>query len=217
MFAPIIISNDKVFTTKQTVTVTAINPKIKQLIKYTTNGTEPNKNSIEYTKPITINSSTILKAKVFTENDSSLSTTTQLYKLPNNYKIKITGKVNSQYSAMGEQTLIDGLYGPKDWRKGEWLGYQGQDIEIMLDLNTPTNLNSISLNFLQDSRSWIILPKQVEYLFSNDNKQFTSLSTLQTKTDPKDENVITEFFTFIPETIIKYRYLKLKFHTLVNC
>lgn len=210
LFAPIIISNDKVFTTKQTVTVTAINPKIKQLIKYTTNGTEPNKNSIEYTKPITINSSTILKAKVFTENDSSLSTTTQLYKLPNNYKIKITGKVNSQYSAMGEQTLIDGLYGPKDWRKGEWLGYQGQDIEIMLDLNTPTNLNSISLNFLQDSRSWIILPKQVEYLFSNDNKQFTSLSTLQTKTDPKDENVITEFFTFIPETIIKYRYLKIK-------
>lgn len=210
LFAPIIQSNDKVFTSKQTVTISAINSKLKQVIKYTTNGLEPNKNSIVYTKPIKVEATTIIKAKVFSENDSSLSTTAQFYKLPNNYKIKISGDVNSQYAAMGDQTLIDGLYGSTDWRKGDWLGYQGQDIEILIDLNTPKDVHTISLNFLQDSRSWIISPKQVEYLFSNDKKQFTSLTSLQSKTNPKNENVTTELFTYTPETKIKFRFLKIK-------
>ncbi len=111
---------------------------------------------------------------------------------------------------MGDQTLIDGLYGSTDWRKGDWLGYQGQDIEILIDLNTPKDVHTISLNFLQDSRSWIISPKQVEYLFSNDKKQFTSLTSLQSKTNPKNENVTTELFTYTPETKIKFRFLKIK-------
>lgn len=208
LVAPAIESGLKVFTDKELIKIVDLNSNTKQTIRYTLDGTEPTKNSTIYTKPFFINSTCVIKAKSYSTNDSSSITETKLYKLPNNYKISITGTVNPQYKAMGSSSLLDGLYGPLDWRKGEWLGYQGQDIEITIDMLRLQNITEIVPNFLQDSKSWILMPKQVECLISNDNKVFTKLGVKQSNTNPKLEEIVAEPFSFQCDQ--KCRYIKIK-------
>ncbi len=208
LVAPVIESNLKVFADKELVKMVDLNSNTKQTIRYTTNGSEPTKNSTIYIKPFEVNSTCIIKAKSFSANDSSSVTETKLFKLPNNFKISITGTVNPQYKAMGPSTLLDGLNGPLDWRKGEWLGYQGQDIEIIIDMLQSQTISEILPNFLQDSKSWILMPKQAECLISSDNKTFTTLGVKQTVTNPKLEEIVTESLNF--QCNQKCRYIKLK-------
>jgi hypothetical protein len=206
--APVIETNLKVFADKELVKIVDLNSNTKQTIRYTINGNEPTQNSMIYTKPFYVNSTCIIKAKSYSVNDSSCVTETKLFKLPNNYKISTTGTINPQYKAMGPSTLLDGLNGPLDWRKGEWLGYQGQDIEITIDMLQLKSITEVNPNFLQDSRSWILIPKQVECLISNDNKVYTKLGVKQSNTNPKLEEIVAEAFSFQCDQ--KCRYIKLK-------
>jgi hypothetical protein len=59
--------------------------------------------------------------------------------------------------------LVDGIEGDGSWRKGHWHGYQGNPFEAVLELPQSTHLDSISAGFLQDVRSWIVLPAKVAF------------------------------------------------------
>ena len=68
----------------------------------------------------------------------------------------------NQYSAGGPYALIDGYFGSSDFRTGTWQGYQGVDIDITVDLGRVQTVSEVSINFLEDQRSWIFLPTAVE-------------------------------------------------------
>lgn len=112
------------------------------------------------------------------------------YKKPNNYTINIKSKYNPQYHAGGPEALIDGIFGTENWKKGEWHGYQSQDFEAVIDLQVEKPLFSFKANFLQDSRSWILMPTELEFLVSTDNINFTSVGIfdIAKNTDIKPEN-----------------------------
>lgn len=112
------------------------------------------------------------------------------YKKPNNYTIKIKSKYNPQYHAGGPEALIDGIFGTENWKKGEWHGYQSQDFEAVIDLQVEKPLFSFKANFLQDSRSWILMPTELEFLVSTDNINFTSVGIfdIAKNSDIKPEN-----------------------------
>ena len=132
----------------------------------------------------------------------------QFFKKPNNYIIDIKSKYNPQYHAGGPQGLLDGINGTENWRKGDWQGYQGQDFEAVVDLQQEKNINSFSATFLQDSRSWILMPTKVEYYVSIDNINFTLVGTAENTLDPKEtENKITSFDV---NKEAKARYVKIK-------
>ena len=90
--------------------------------------------------------------------------------------------------------MIDGIFGAENWRKGDWQGYQSQDFECVIDRQAGMSLNSISANFLQDQRSWILMPEKVEFYVSDDNISFELIATVNNETDPKiDKNIIRSF------------------------
>jgi len=131
------------------------------------------------------------------------------FKRPNNWKVQILSKYSSQYDAGGDQGLIDGLHGDENWRKGEWQGYQSQDFEAIIDLGEKQNLSTFSASFLQDSRSWILMPTKVEFYASGDNKEFVLIATETHKIDPKDET--TQIKNFVTSNQkVKARYIKVK-------
>lgn len=118
----------------------------------------------------------------------------QFFKKPNNFTIEIKSKFNSQYHAGGAEGLIDGIFGNENWRKGEWQGYQNQDFEAVIDLKEVKTISKISSNYLQDTRSWILMPTKVEYYISEDNIKFTKIGTVENVVDPKEyETVIKSF------------------------
>jgi predicted alpha-1,2-mannosidase len=131
------------------------------------------------------------------------------FKKPNNYTINITSKYNPQYHAGGNDGLLDGIFGTENWRKGDWQGYQSQDFEAVVDLQEIKSISEIHSNYLQDQRSWILMPTKVEYYTSLDNVKFTLLGTSSNDVNPKqEENSIKDFRRI--STPINARYVKVK-------
>lgn len=126
-------------------------------------------------------------------------------KKPNNYTINLISLYNPQYHAGGADGLVDGIYGTTNWRKGDWQGYQKQNFEAIIDLQSEIDVEHIDCNFLQDSRSWIIMPKKVIVLTSKDGVTFTEISHEDIAVDPLNYDVFTKKVALkIPKQKIRF-------------
>ncbi len=203
--APIIKSESKTFKLNQTISLESVR---NSTIAYTLDGSEPTNLSITYTKPFVIENSCIVKAIVFSDSNASKVTTAHFYKAPNNYKISLNCKYNKQYTAGGDDGIIDGVFGTTNWRKGEWQGYQSQDFNCVIDMGSSKPIKEINSNYLQDSRSWILFPTEVEYLISDDGKYFTSIKVIPNKVITDDNEVTLKKLVHVLEKPIKTRFIK---------
>lgn len=164
----------------------------------------------KYEKPFSIDHSCTILAYSKNGNEKSNSISATFYKKPNNYTINIKSTYNPQYHAGGPEGLIDGIYGTENWRKGDWQGYQGQDFEATIDLQSEKMVSDFNARFLQDSRSWILMPTQVSYYSSLDNVNFTLIKTIDNTLDPKvDVNTIKNF-NYKTDSPIQAKYIKVK-------
>ena len=68
------------------------------------------------------------------------------------------------YKSDGVKTLTDGKLGSLNFKDGNWQGFFGSNFEVVLDLDTMTSLNSISINFYQYINSWIVIPKKFNFI-----------------------------------------------------
>ena len=167
-------------------------------------------NLVKYTQSIEITKTTKIIAAAKNGKQGSAFVRATFYKKPNNYTIDIKSKYNPQYTAGGDEGIIDGINGTENWRKGEWQGYQSQDFEAVIDLQSEKNVSNFNATFLQDSRSWILMPTKVDYYSSLDNVNFTLIGTIENNLDPKfDENKIQNFEYKSPKEI-KAKYIKVK-------
>lgn len=149
---------------------------------------------VKYTKPFEISQTSTIEAYVKTKEGQSNTISANFFKKPNNYSINIKSVYNPQYHAGGPEGLLDGILGTENWRKGDWQGYQSQDFEAVVDLKEVKSINSISARFLQDQRSWILMPTKVEYYISDDNVNFVYFGSVANSLDPKlEENTILNF------------------------
>lgn len=168
-------------------------------------------NSFEpYLKPFEINKTSSITAFCLCNGDRKSNTiSATYYKKPNNYTINIKSKYHPQYHAGGPEALIDGMLGTENWKKGEWHGYQSQDFEAVIDLQTNKEISKLNANFLQDSRSWILMPTQLEFLVSTDNINFTSVGSLKIEdVDPKNTDFIIKNYGINLTKSQKARYVK---------
>ena len=145
-----------------------------------------------YTKPFWVKTSREIIA--YSERDGKLSknVSAHFYKRPNNYSIEIQSKVHPLYTAGGAGALLDGIEGTENWRKGDWQGYQGTDFEAIIDLKKTIEIHSVSANFLQDARPWILAPKKMKVYGSTDRKNFQLLGEISSKTHAEDETLQIE-------------------------
>ena len=165
---------------------------------------------VRYSTPIEIQESSLILTYIKNENDQSATVSAQFYKKPNNYTIEIKSKYNSQYTAGGDEGIIDGINGTENWRKGEWQGYQSQDFEAIIDLQSEKNISNFSATFLQDSGSWILMPTKVDYFVSNDNMNFTLVGSVNNSISPKTEVNKIENFEYQSPQELKAKYVKVK-------
>ncbi len=185
------------------------------LIKYKVeDGTQNNSEFKVYSQPFEINKTTKVTAYSVVDLESGLGGSQKIsatyFKKPNNYTIDIKSKYNPQYHAGGNEGLIDGINGSTNWRKGDWQGYQSQDFEAIVDLQSEKNVSNFSATFLQDQRSWILMPTKVEYYSSSDNINFTLITAVANDVDTKKEENTIKDFNFKSAKPINARYIKVK-------
>ncbi len=168
--------------------------------------------SFKYTQPLTISKTATIKA--FSKNNANQSAIIEasFFKKPNNYTINIKSTYNPQYHAGGPDGLLDGILGSENWRKGDWQGYQSQDFEATIDLQQPKTITQINARFLQDMRSWILMPTKVDYLISDDNVHFSLFRTVENSLDPQTEQTTILNFTGTQFPGTTARYVKVVAH-----
>ena len=112
----------------------------------------------------------------------------QYYLVDANHSVKLENMYNEQYAAGGLKALIDHQRGGENFRTGSWQGYYGIDLIATVDLGVSKRINRLAGSFLQEQRSWIWMPREVEYFVSDDGKKFRSVGKAWNYVDDDEED-----------------------------
>ncbi len=177
-------------------------------IYYTTDGKTPSISSKKYAAPFIIDKSTTLKAIAIKGNNSSKIVTAEYKKMVHDWEVKLNTAFEPMYAAGGADGLIDGIKGEVEWRKGNWQGYQKNDMDVIVDFKKLQVVKSVSVNFLQDTRAWIVMPSEVSLLFSNDGKNFRDFAVIKSTVLIDDLEANTHLLSFsVPS--VKARFVRI--------
>ncbi len=197
---PAIRTGKRVFRDTTTIVMEAIDGA---KIMYSINGGE----EMEYSKPILMDDIAEIIMYSVKDGVSSKKIVANFYKIPEGRYITLETKWHPQYGAGGNEALIDGLIGTKNFRTGAWQGFYYEDFTAVVDLGKEMNVSTISMNCIQDARSWIWMPEYVEYWGSKDGKNYFKISKVQNDVSKLDYEVSIKSFEkkFAPKSA---RYIK---------
>ena len=99
-----------------------------------------------------------------------------------------------KYSRGNSAILTDGVRGAHDFRV-QWLGWEGPDFDLVLDLGASAPASEVSVSTLWDARSWILHPRSVSCLVSTDGSRYQEIQTIRVEGDQRAE-AVTRTFTF---------------------
>lgn len=123
-------------------------------------------------------------------------------------KVKFHQAYHKNYSLAGDYGLTDGIIGNWNYSDGTWLGWWGENLEVTIDFESVKTIKQIGLGCLQQTQSWIVLPKSVDFLISKDGNSWKLLGTL-THDIPVDEfKPLRYVFSLNLEVAVNARYLK---------
>ena len=204
---PLITAASQVFRDSLRIQITHPNPKLQ--LFYTTNGSLPSTSSTPYTAPFFLHQNSQVQALAFNPTDSSSTAIVigQYYRLPN-WQVQQLRPSHAQYSANGPSSLIDGIRGTTNWRKGDWQGYWGEDFEAVIDLGKAQKLKQLSAGFLQDTRAWIVYPTKVQFYGSEDGSSYTLLGEVSNQIPTNNYQVQTQELALQLKKKRKIRYVK---------
>jgi len=113
---------------------------------------------------------------------------------------------SSKYGRGNLALLTDGVRGANDFRV-HWLGWEGVDPDLVLDLGDSAPATEASIGTLWDARSWILHPSSVTCAVSTDGVRYQEIQTLRVEGDQRAEDVTRTFrFTW---TLPGIRFVKI--------
>jgi len=105
---------------------------------------------------------------------------------------------STKYPGSGPGTLTDGVRAP-DRATGIpdydlWQGFEGVDLEAVVDLGAVRPVKRIAAGFLQNQQDWIFLPEFAELAVSNDGEDFVVIAKITRKAALDEEGVFRRVF-----------------------
>jgi hexosaminidase len=124
--------------------------------------------------------------------------------------IRLAQPPKPPYNSFASQALLDGVLGGSDPKDGTWVGWEDNDMDATIDLGKPAAIRSIDVRFMQQSDSWILLPKQVSFSASTDGQHWTTLQTEAIKVNPDDLSASMRTVHFAGMKPITARYVRVE-------
>lgn len=181
-------------------------------IHYTTDGTAPSAGSAIYTAPFSVANTSTIKA-VLVKNGQVAGNPTECEVVEHKASgkpVTIIKPYSFKYPGTGKNALTDGIEGGKSFKVG-WQGYEGTDMEVVVDLLKPETINSINTTFVQDIAAWVMYPVEVKYYTSPDGKTWNLADTFVTDPAPTKGKADRDFTS--EQKGVTARYIKV---TAVN-
>ena len=179
-------------------------------IYYTLDGTEPTSSSPRYKGAVSITSDCVFKAKGISHRGA-----TRLYEEHITFN-KATGKpitllqpAHPSYTYGGATTLVDGLRGTGNYRTGRWLGFAGNDCELLIDLQQPQAISQVSLRTCVEKGDWIFDARGFIISTSTDGVDYAEVyhQQLPSMSETDANGINTHTLTF---PAVEARYVKVK-------
>ena len=111
---------------------------------------------------------------------------------------------NKQYPASGAGSLTDGQMGTTAFKDGKWIGYNGSDLDVVLDMQSPLPAKAITCNFLADPNSGIFLPSQMNVYTSLDGITYNLAGTVKNTNGSVRGEPYLQPFTISVATPLRY-------------
>jgi len=169
-------------------------------IYYSIDDTEPSK---LYSNPIAVDSFMNIKAIIRDSDDKNLgSIFEQKINLHKGVGAKITidKEPHPAYNAGGKIALINGISGNnKRYGDKEWLGFSGEDVEITIEFEAPTNINTITTRFFNANGQWIYPPKEINLQLKLEDGRAISTSKKTENNDSLLVDFSVNISQFYPE------------------
>jgi len=177
-------------------------------VRYTLDGSTPDVGSAIYKEPLTLTDDTDFKAIAIKEGwypseIQSKKFSKVGYEVSN---FTIVNKPHKNYP--GASKLFDRIEGGLQVKSGKWTGYNGEDLDVTIDLGAVSKVDRITVSCLEAVNQWVFFPSKVEVLASNEeNANFTKVGeqTIVREKDITDDS-IKRYVIDIPNT--KRRYFK---------
>jgi sialate O-acetylesterase len=123
-------------------------------------------------------------------------------------EISYTKPYSTEYSAGGKLALVDGIQASDNFKDGSWQGFEGNDLDVVIDLAKTLQVKRIKVNFLSDNKSLIFLPKKVSVQVSEDGINYKNLGDNKFSSEKEVKEVLIQPVLF--STDCKVRFIKLE-------
>jgi len=115
-----------------------------------------------------------------------------------------------KYAAENPMVLTDGALGGSSFYSN-WLGYEGNDMEVIVDLGELQEVSNISMAFLQVTNHIVFFPTSVSYSGSADNVNYSRIGTVDNPAPLSKTSKVNDIkyfdIEFRPQEL---RYLKIR-------
>ena len=181
------------------------------VVHYTTDGSEPDATSPTFTDLVELDTPGIVtllatrKGHPYARNTYTLRANRAVGK-PVTYAVP----PSPRYARAGGLALVDGMVGGDSFSDGVWVGWQGAALNATIDLQQATRFHSVGVRFMQQSMSWILLPKTVRIAVSADGERWQQVQSTSIEVDPVDNKSLTRSIEFVPVQPIEARYIRVE-------
>jgi alpha-L-rhamnosidase len=188
-------------------------------IRYTTDNTPPTGQSQIYQGAFEVAKSCVVRARAFKEGypgsyEGKVEIDVHRERIPVQSVTFLT-PYSSKYPPLhGDRTLIDGEEGSLLYTDKKWIGYEANDMLVILDMGKPTEIHSIIMRFLSNPGSWIFTPEAIEVSTSATMEQFTPAASIQYGI-PQETYPSRKYS--IPLNTLEARYLKIQIKNYGKC
>jgi len=178
--------------------------------RYTTDGTRPTKRARPFRPGTTFTSAGTVRVQPFLNGKPTpLSATLTIDRhLAVGRDVAMTVPNSPKYPGTGPFTLTDSLRGSIDFHDGVWQGWEGDDMEAVVDLGRRAAIREVELAALQDMRSWILLPRRVSIWLSDDRVTWRPFADLTHDVPAEREEPLVYRFRQPVPAGTRARYMK---------
>lgn len=135
---------------------------------YTLDGTEPGRTSSVYEGPIALDRDAKLRACTYRVAErrphssavrwerSNVLSADFVFSKATASPTYLVNEPAHQYKCSGGLTLVDGVQGiNRNFQSGQWLGFNGTDLEVWIDLGSVQTVSRVSINTLVAKGDWV--------------------------------------------------------------
>ncbi|MBS2211804.1 family 20 glycosylhydrolase [Carboxylicivirga mesophila] len=198
---------ESVFNAKNKTIALELNTEIPDAdIYYTLDGTQPDLSSNHYSGAIDINSSVEVVAASFINGKQAGKDARVNFSLhlATAKPLRYEKQPSDKYPGLTDITLVNSLRGSRNFNDGNWQGFEGDDVDVVIDLNKVEDLTKVTVGCLHQTGSWIFLPQQVKVQTSLDGELFTEAGATINNIPLQSEDQVMDFTVDISGTTARY-------------